>query len=351
MTNNIERFTAGAREALSLAQEEALLLQHNTIESGHLLLGLMRQEDGIASRVLHDLRIDFDRAEGVVKAIAPDSIRSVTANPDLSPDTKRALELAVDEARRLSAVTGQTAIDTEHLLLALARMGYGSANEVLKQLSISPADIRHQTRRVIQKMRDEKAQPSISQASDNTTGEALKSFGIDPDEVRRQIRRMMLDMPQREAPEGRKTVLPRTQTPPGRPQSLVRKAELEAFDIVQAAIAGILKLIADGKLTSAQAAELFSAMQPHLTLSTGHTAQLIAKSLGNTDLEKRQLQVVIRDTATNETVLIGSMTLSDAMKNLDTVVDAIIRNDTNWFWADDVDTNKRVEFRIIEDKA
>jgi ATP-dependent Clp protease ATP-binding subunit ClpA len=146
MANKLERFTQKARRVLSLAQEEAERLQHNYIGTEHLLLGLMREQEGVASKVLRDLGLEQRRVEELVGRMT----RAVTGPPrsqlDLSPSTKRALELAVDEARRM----GHQYIGTEHLLLGLVRQSEGVAIDVLKRLGVSPDEVRQQVQRVLQ---------------------------------------------------------------------------------------------------------------------------------------------------------------------------------------------------------
>jgi len=144
--NKMERFTQRARRVLSLAQEEAEQLQHNYIGTEHLLLGLMREEGGVAGRVLRDLGLEQGRVEELVKRLTRASTRTTPVQLDLSPGTKKVLELAVDEARRM----GHHYIGTEHLLLGLVRQSEGVAIDVLKRLGVSPEEVRRQTRRVLQ---------------------------------------------------------------------------------------------------------------------------------------------------------------------------------------------------------
>ena len=146
MPNKMERFTQRARRGLSLAQEEAERLQHNYIGTEHLLLGLMREDGGVAGRVLRDLGLEQSRVEELVERLTRASTRTTMVQLDLSPGTKKVLELAVDEARRM----GHHYIGTEHLLLGLVRQSEGVAIDVLKRLGVSPEEIRRQTRRVLQ---------------------------------------------------------------------------------------------------------------------------------------------------------------------------------------------------------
>ena len=99
--NKMERFTQRARRVLSLAQEEAERLQHSYIGTEHLLLGLMREEGGVAGRVLSELGLDQRRVEELVERMTSSKRTTGPAQMDLSPSTKKVLELAVDEARRM----------------------------------------------------------------------------------------------------------------------------------------------------------------------------------------------------------------------------------------------------------
>ena len=104
MPNKMERFTQRARRVLSLAQEEAERLQHHQIGTEHLLLGLMREEGGVAGRVLRDLGLDLRRVEELVTRLSTADDRSPHPQLDLSPGTKKVLELA----RGRSAAHGAT---------------------------------------------------------------------------------------------------------------------------------------------------------------------------------------------------------------------------------------------------
>ncbi|MGB1288058.1 MAG: Clp protease N-terminal domain-containing protein, partial [Aggregatilineales bacterium] len=141
----MERFTQRARRVLSLAQEEAERLQHGQIGTEHLLLGLMREEGGVAGRVLRDLGLEQRRVEELVVRLTTSGERRAAGSLELSAGTKKVLELAVDEARRM----GHHYIGTEHLLLGLIRQPEGIAIEVLQRLGVTPEEVRRQTRRVL----------------------------------------------------------------------------------------------------------------------------------------------------------------------------------------------------------
>ncbi len=145
-SKNWERFTQRARRVLSLAQEEAERLNHSYIGSEHLLIGLLREEGGVAGRVLRELGLDVNRVQAMVERLSggPGS-RTPFSKVELSPSTKRVLELAVEEARSM----GQHYISTEHLLLGLARQNEGLAIDVLRKFGINSEQIRRQTRRML----------------------------------------------------------------------------------------------------------------------------------------------------------------------------------------------------------
>ncbi len=151
----MERFTQRARRVLSLAHQEAERMRHNYIGTEHLLLGLIREEGGVAGRVLRELGLEADRVQEVVERLTgPGQNRG--GKLDLAPGTQQVLELAVDEARRM----GHHYIGTEHLLLGLVRYGEGVALDVLRKLGVTPEQIRRQTRRVLQESSAAAAKPA-----------------------------------------------------------------------------------------------------------------------------------------------------------------------------------------------
>jgi len=131
---------------LSLAQEEAERLNHSYIGSEHVLIGLLLEEGGVAGRVLRELGLEVTRVQAMVERLSGGpGTRTPFTKTELSPSTKRILEYAVEEARRM----GQHYISTEHLLLGLARQNEGLAIDVLRKFGISAEQIRRQTRRML----------------------------------------------------------------------------------------------------------------------------------------------------------------------------------------------------------
>jgi ATP-dependent Clp protease ATP-binding subunit ClpC len=143
--SGMERFTQRARRVLSLAHQEAERMRHNYIGTEHLLLGLIKEEGGVAGRVLRELGLDATRVQEIVERLTgPGQYRG--GKLDLSPGTQQVLEYAVEEARRM----GHHYIGTEHLLLGLVRYNEGVAMDVLRKMGITPEQVRRQTRRVLQ---------------------------------------------------------------------------------------------------------------------------------------------------------------------------------------------------------
>ncbi|MGE5140567.1 MAG: Clp protease N-terminal domain-containing protein, partial [Rudaea sp.] len=138
MSDKFDKFTKRARRVLTFAQEEAQRLNHNYIGTEHILLGLIREEEGLAAKVLRELGLDQNRVRQVIEEIVGRGQAAPGTRLSLTPRTKRVIELAVDEARRM----GMHYIGTEHLLLGLIREGDGIAVNVLKSLGVSPDKVR-----------------------------------------------------------------------------------------------------------------------------------------------------------------------------------------------------------------
>ena len=145
MADNLDRFTKRARQVLTTAQEEARGLNHRYIGTEHILLGLVAEEGGVALRVLESLDITAEQVRTAVERTVGQGSRSVLTQPTLTPRTKRVIELAVDEARRL----GHHYIGTEHLLLGLVREGEGVAVDVLRRLGAPPQKLREQVNNLL----------------------------------------------------------------------------------------------------------------------------------------------------------------------------------------------------------
>ncbi len=146
MSNDrFDKFTERARKVLTLAQEEATRFNHNYIGTEHLLLGLVREGEGVAAKVLSNLGVELNRVRSAVEFIIGRGDRMIMGEIGLTPRAKKVIELAVDEARRL----GHHYIGTEHLLLGLVREGEGIAAGVLESVGVSLDKVRTQTIQVL----------------------------------------------------------------------------------------------------------------------------------------------------------------------------------------------------------
>ncbi|MGB0096328.1 MAG: Clp protease N-terminal domain-containing protein [Solirubrobacteraceae bacterium] len=134
-----ERFTDSARQVIVLAQEEARGLKHDYIGTEHLLLGLLREEDGLAAQVLGSLGITVELVrEQVLQIVGPGEDEVTTGQVPFTPRAKKALQLALREALNL----GHNDIGPEHILLGLARENEGLANRILRGCDADASKIR-----------------------------------------------------------------------------------------------------------------------------------------------------------------------------------------------------------------
>ncbi len=178
MSSRFEKFTERARKVLSLSQEEAQRFNHNYIGTEHILLGLVREGEGVAAKVLASLDVELDKVRSAVEYIIGRGERGVSGEMGLTPRAKRVIELAVDEARRLN----HNYIGTEHLLLGLLREEEGVAAGVLESLGISLDKVRTETVRLLNQSTSQ-AHTGIRHASRTPT---LDQIGVDLTEAARK---------------------------------------------------------------------------------------------------------------------------------------------------------------------
>ncbi len=134
-----ERFTDRARRVVVLAQEEARLLNHSYIGTEHILLGVLRQDEGMGPEALRALGIELEPARDAVVAIVGQGTSPPTSQIPFTPRAKKVLELSLRETIAL----GHREIGAAHILLGILREGEGVANHVLTQLGATPDAIRH----------------------------------------------------------------------------------------------------------------------------------------------------------------------------------------------------------------
>ena len=140
-----ERFTERARQVIVLAQEEARMLRHNYIGTEHLLLGLLREADGVAARVLGTLEVSLEEVRGEVTRIVGEGDHESQGQIPFTPRAKKVLELALREALSL----GHNYIGTEHILLGLMRESEGVAARILNDLDVDADRARQEVMRVL----------------------------------------------------------------------------------------------------------------------------------------------------------------------------------------------------------
>ncbi|MBI2756152.1 MAG: ATP-dependent Clp protease ATP-binding subunit [Chloroflexi bacterium] len=172
MADRFDKFTERARKVLQLAQEEAQRFNHNYIGTEHLLLGLVREGEGVAAKVLGNLGVELNKVRSAVEFIIGRGDRTVAGDIGLTPRAKKVIELSVDEARRLN----HHYIGTEHLLLGLVREGEGIAAGVLESLGVSLDKVRSQ---VIYVLNQSAAYSQQEGGSAHPTGKGSKTPVVD----------------------------------------------------------------------------------------------------------------------------------------------------------------------------
>jgi ATP-dependent Clp protease ATP-binding subunit ClpC len=179
-----DKFTERVRKVMYVAREEAARLQHDYIGTEHLLLGILREGEGIAASVLSNLKLDLDAIRQAVESMVSASGGTMTIGEiPFTPRAKRVLELSVDEARQL----GHNYVGTEHLLLGLIREGEGIAARVLLELGVDRKKVRDETLRLLggsgpggQVEKEDKGEtPALNQFSRDLT-ELAREGSLDP---------------------------------------------------------------------------------------------------------------------------------------------------------------------------
>ncbi len=182
MASRFEKFSERARRVLTLAQEEAQSLNHSYIGTEHILLGLVREEEGAAAKVLTNLGVSLNKVRASVEFVIGRGEKPSTSETGLTPRARRVIELAIDEARYL----GHNYIGTEHLLLGLLREGEGIAAGVLDSFGITLERARAEIERVLsggtpksRSSRTASRTPALDQLGINLT-EAARVGKLDP---------------------------------------------------------------------------------------------------------------------------------------------------------------------------
>jgi ATP-dependent Clp protease ATP-binding subunit ClpA len=153
-----ERFTDRARRVLVYAQEEARDLDHAFLGTEHILLGLIREGDGVAAKALDGLGITYDVVREKVKVLTELAIKDSPHSQPFTPRAKKVLEMSLREAVQL----GHSYIGTEHLLLGIVRQGDGAAVRILNNLGVEMSGIQTQVVQLMSSLSNrEVGEPSV----------------------------------------------------------------------------------------------------------------------------------------------------------------------------------------------
>lgn len=168
-----ERFTERARQVVVLAQDEARALKHNYIGTEHILLGLLREEEGLAARVLESLDITVEEVRAQVARIVGQGDEVTTGQIPFTPRAKKVLELALREALSL----GHNYIGTEHILLGLVRENEGVAARILLDFDADAEKIRNEIIRMLSGPGRRQQGGSAGTAEKSKSSKLLDQFG------------------------------------------------------------------------------------------------------------------------------------------------------------------------------
>ncbi|MEC2057918.1 ATP-dependent Clp protease ATP-binding subunit [Peribacillus psychrosaccharolyticus] len=172
------RFTERAQKVLALAQEEAIRLGHNNIGTEHILLGLVREGEGIAAKALYALGLGSDKIQKEVENLIGRG-QETAQTIHYTPRAKKVIELSMDEARKL----GHSYVGTEHVLLGLIREGEGVAARVLNNLGVSLNKARQQ---VLQLLGSNESGSHQGSTSANASTPTLDSLARDLTAIARE---------------------------------------------------------------------------------------------------------------------------------------------------------------------
>ncbi|MHA1572943.1 MAG: Clp protease N-terminal domain-containing protein, partial [Alphaproteobacteria bacterium] len=174
MADKFDRFSRRARQSLSMAQEEARRLNHGYIGTEHLLLGLLREEQGGASRVLRDMGLSVAQVRRAVVHLVGRGER-MPAALQLAPQTKQVIEVAVEEAKRLN----NPFIDTEHLLLALLYNSDSMAAAIFEMLNVNREIVRRRVMNLMLQESDASAPAQPRAEGQPKKKSLLEELGVD----------------------------------------------------------------------------------------------------------------------------------------------------------------------------
>jgi len=174
-----ERFTDRARKVMALANQEAQRFNHEYVGTEHILLGLVKEGQGVAANVLHNLQVDLKKIRLEVEKIVKSGPNMVTMGKlPQTPRAKKVIEFAIEEARNL----GHNYVGTEHLLLGLLREHDGVAAQVLMNLGLKLEDVRAEVLNILGASQEAEGAAAVAPEEERRSKSktpALDSFGRD----------------------------------------------------------------------------------------------------------------------------------------------------------------------------
>jgi ATP-dependent Clp protease ATP-binding subunit ClpC len=174
-----ERFTERAKKVLTLAQEEAERSHHSYIGTEHLLLGLLREGEGLAAKVLNNLGVEIGKVRQTIESVLGRNERIIIQQIIPTSRVKKVIEISFEEARRM----GHNYVGTEHLLLGLLIEGEGIAAHVLEDLGATLDKVRAEIERLLHDSTVDDAEPTPKKPSKTPL---LDQFGRDLTELARK---------------------------------------------------------------------------------------------------------------------------------------------------------------------
>jgi hypothetical protein len=299
---NMEHFTQRAQHVLALAEEIAVQLKHPVIGTEHLLVGLLREENGVASRVLNKLALKDKAVIGRIIELAGDNPRITisTDKPELSPATKRLLELAVDEAR----VLDHHYIGTEHLLLGLVRQEDSAAVIILKHFNVTPEQVRQQTQRTLQE-----PSPTVDISSEAS---AEPSAELDEDVPAAASKDMAMGM---------------------------------------AIVSKVLEMVGENKLTADQGSEILRGLNLDLTLTPAGKARFASMVNRSGENFKRRVKITVYNPTTKQNYFELNNSLEQLLSFIDHFLSLVSDNQVESLVFDGDNSPFATELKIEKDES
>lgn len=175
-----KRYTEKAKRAIMIAQEEAINFNHDYIGTEHILIGLVKEEEGVASQILKELGVDVNKVEEEVERLVGRGEYQQVSEITFTPRAKKVLELASQEASQLK----HNYIGTEHILLGLIKEGSGVAIRILADLGVNPDNVYTEVMKVLSESEAQGFTPGMEKRPTKTP--ALDEFGRDLTKLARE---------------------------------------------------------------------------------------------------------------------------------------------------------------------